>query len=297
MAAAIFSLFTFHFSLYFVPLHHKKRKTMEKKDDNTLMKARSYRGILAEGYRLYNGNFRKLFKASWLMALIYAIVGAAMGSIGTVQLPNMMALIITLVVLILLTITTEALATATILNKLKEHQDTDAITTPSSWWKPDSTLMGRTLKAVVFALPLCIILTIIFPLVLPINFVVMKYVMTPGHSFWPSLWSDYKRGLRYWGSTFLVLFVSVLLIVMVSIVVLTPSVILTLANMQAQQSVLMGDPSGMPSYILPLTFATLALTNFIEYYVVLVVVVHFYYIYGSIETKELEREQQKQDIK
>lgn len=270
---------------------------MEKKDDNTLMKARSYRGILAEGYRLYNGNFRKLFKASWLMALIYAIVGAAMGSIGTVQLPNMMALIITLVVLILLTITTEALATATILNKLKEHQDTDAITTPSSWWKPDSTLMGRTLKAVVFALPLCIILTIIFPLVLPINFVVMKYVMTPGHSFWPSLWSDYKRGLRYWGSTFLVLFVSVLLIVMVSIVVLTPSVILTLANMQAQQSVLMGDPSGMPSYILPLTFATLALTNFIEYYVVLVVVVHFYYIYGSIETKELEREQQKQDIK
>ena len=270
---------------------------MEKTDDNTLMKARSYRSILAEGYRLYNGNFRKLFKASWLMTLVYAIVGAALGTIGNIHLPNITALIIALVVLILLTLTTESLATATVLNKLKEHQDTNAITTPASWWKPDSSLMGRTLKAVVFTLPLFIVLVPLFPLILPLYYVIMKYVMTPERSFWPSLWRDYKRGLRYWGSTFLVFFVSTLLVILISVIILTPAAILTLANMQSQQSMMIGDPSGMPNYILPLTFTTLALTNFIEYYVVLVVLVHFYYIYGSIDTKEQEREQQKQNIR
>ena len=264
---------------------------MEKTHDSTLMKARSYRSILAEGYRLYNGNFRKLFKASWLMTLVYAIVGAALGTLGNIQLPNMTALIMALVVLILLTIIMDSLATATVLSKLKEHQDADAITTPVSWWKPDGSLMGRTLKAVVYALPLFIILIPLFPLILPLYYVIMKYVMTPGHSFWSSLWGDYKRGLRYWGSTFLVLFVSTLLVVLVSIIVLTPAAILTLANVQAQQSMMIGDPSGMPGYILPLTFATLTLTHFIEYYVVLVVLVHLYYVYGSIETKEREREQ------
>ena len=270
---------------------------MEKTDDNTLMKARSYRSILAEGYRLYNGNFRKLFKASWLMTLVYTIVGAALGTLGVIRMPNLTALIMALVVLILLTIVTETLALATVLSKLKEHQDTNSISIPLSWWKPEGKLMGRTLKAAVFSIPLYIILVPLFPLILPINYVVMKYVMTPEHSFWSSLWSDYKRGLRYWGSTFLVFFVSMLLITLVSIIVMTPAIILTLANIQAQHGLMIGDPLGMPSYILPLMFGTLTLTHFIEFYVVLVVVVHFYYIYGSIETKETEREQQKRNIR
>ena len=96
---------------------------------------------------------------------------------------------------------------------------------------------------------------------------------------------------------FLVFFVSILLVVLVSIIVILPAIILTMANMQAQQGLLMGDPLGMPNYILPLTFGTLVLTHFIEFYVVLVVLMHFYYIYGSIETKEMEREQQRQNIR
>ncbi len=270
---------------------------MEKQDDNTLMKARSYRSILAEGYRLYNGNFGKLFKASWLMALVLAIVAAIHVTLSFRPMSNLTTLVIATVVLILLCITAEALAVGTIMNKLKEHQDTNVITTPTNWWKPDSKMMGRTLKATVFILPLCIILTPLFPLLLPINYVTMKYILTPDQSFWSALWSNYKRGLRYWGSMFLVFFVSVLLVALVSIIVVLPAIVLTMANIQAQQGLLMGDPLGMPDYILPLTFGTLVLTHFIEFYVVLVVLVHFYYIYGSIETKEQEREQQKQNIR
>ena len=270
---------------------------MEKQQELTLMKARSYRSILADGYRFYNENFRKLFKASWLMTLGFAVVGAVIGMLGIIQLPNLTALVMALVVLIMLTIITESLAVATIINKLKEHQDTNAITTPLSWLKPKSNLMGRTLKATIFSLPVCIILLPLFPLMLPICYVNIKYVLTPGKSFWPSLWSSYKCGLRYWGSTFLVLFVSMLLVMLISTIIMMPAIILSLANAQAHQGLLIGDALGMPNYILPLTFGTLTLTHFIEFYVVLIVLVHFYYIYGSIETKETEREQQKQDIR
>ena len=82
-----------------------------------------------------------------------------------------------------------------------------------------------------------------------------------------------------------------LLVALISIIVMTPAFILSIANVQAHQGLLMGDALGMPSYILPLTFGTLMLTHFIEFYVVLIVLVHFYYIYGSIEAKETEREQ------
>ena len=261
------------------------------------MRGRSYRGILSAGYRLYNENFRKLFKASWLMTLIYAIIGAALGILGTIDLPNLTALVMTLIVLIVLTIITESFAVATVINKLKEHQDTDTISTPVSWLKPQSKMMGRTLKATLFSLPICIILLPLFPLILPIYYVNIKYILTPEQSFWPSLWSNYKRGLRYWGSTFLVFFVSMLLVALISIIVMTPAFILSIANVQAHQGLLIGDALGMPSYILPLTFGTLTLTHFIEFYVVLIVLVHFYYIFGSIEAKETEREQQKQSIR
>lgn len=264
---------------------------MKKQQDLTLMKARSYRSILADGYRLYNENFRKLFKVSWFMTLIYAIVGAALGMLGTIHLPNLTALVMALVVLIVLTVITESLTVATVINKLKEHQDTNAITPPVSWLKPNSKMMGRTLKATIFSLPVCIILLPLFPLILPINYVNIKYILTPEQSFWPSLWGNYKRGLRYWGSIFLVFFVSLLLVALISIIVMTPAFILSIANVQAHQGLLMGDALGMPSYILPLTFGTLMLTHFIEFYVVLIVLVHFYYIYGSIEAKETEREQ------
>ena len=51
----------------------------------------------------------------------------------------------------------------------------------------------------------------------------------------------------------------------------------------------MGDALGMPSYIVSLTFGTTALCSFIQFYVSQVTLVHNYYVYGSIETREKER--------
>ena len=62
---------------------------MEKQHDMTLMKPRSYRSVLMTGFRLYTENFRRLFKASWQMALLYAIACGAFGTLAVIKLPEM----------------------------------------------------------------------------------------------------------------------------------------------------------------------------------------------------------------
>ena len=46
----------------------------------TLYKNRSYRSVISAGFGLYFTQFRLFFKASWIMALIYAAVFAALGT-------------------------------------------------------------------------------------------------------------------------------------------------------------------------------------------------------------------------
>ena len=60
---------------------------MDQQDKIIVQKVRSYRGILSAGMRLYISAFRRFFKASWLMALIYALVNAALGTLTAIKIP------------------------------------------------------------------------------------------------------------------------------------------------------------------------------------------------------------------
>ena len=326
---------------------------MEKIHDLTLMKARSYRSILADGYRLYNGNFRKLFKASWILAIIYALSCGAFGTLTAIKVPELTLAVIQqltamqgvfvetakqyalsvfgIIGLLLLAIATLSLASATILNKLKEHKDTGIITPPPHWLTTSPAMMGRSLKGTfltltVMGIPLLLFFglmtvadllspqfivrhltttlvtfivctTIVLLLALPLMHVLMKYLMESPCAYWKTLTNNYGRGLSHWGTLFLVFFVSTLIVQLISLVVMLPSHILNYANQQAHQGLLIGDPLGMPSYMTALTFATFALCSFIQFYVSQVILVHNYYIYGSIDTRVTEREQQKQNIR
>jgi len=322
---------------------------MEKQQDMSLLKARSYRNVLSTGFRLYMENFRRLFKASWLIALCYALCCGAFGTLLNIKLPEMsiaaihqltnyqgifleayMVPFIELMALALLAIAAFSIASATILNKLKEHQQTNVITLPGSWIKPSPLMMVRTLKGVFLTLAIMLIpvllfigitviihksspsfimqhlvtstvATIIYTLFfllfeLPLMYVLMKYLMEAPCSYGKTLTQHFGRGMHYWGTLFLVFFVSTLIIIIAAIIVMLPSHILSIANQQAHLGVLMGDPLGMPSYILPLTFVTATLCSFIQFYICQVTLMHQYYIYGTIEAKEEEREQNKKVI-
>lgn len=51
---------------------------MEITDKLLLQKTRSIPAVISDGYRLYTGNFKRLFRASWIVALIYALCFAFM---------------------------------------------------------------------------------------------------------------------------------------------------------------------------------------------------------------------------
>ena len=311
------------------------------------MKARSYRSVLAAGFRLYTSYFRRLFKASWQMALLYALCCGALGTLTAISLPEMTIgitqqlavnqtigldvlqqyslTIIQILLLILLAVATLALASAPILSKLKVHKETGTVTIPPHWLTASPHLMGRSLKVVFFTLlvtliPFCLFIAllvgaeiaspqfiirhlvttlvifvgftiVIMLLSLPLFHVVMKYVMEAPCSYWNTLIQNYGKGMRHWGLLFLVFFVSTLLVQLVAFIIMMPSYILSFANQQAHLGLLLGDPLGMPSYITALTFITVTLCNFLQFYLSQIILVHNYYVYGSIETREQERRQ------
>ena len=333
-------LFTF-----FINFARENDKNMEKQDDLTLLKPRSYRRVLTAGFRLYTGNFRRLFKASWQMALLYALSCGALGTLTAIKIPELslalqqqlastqgimaetlreyMLTLLGIPALIVLAIATLSLASAPILSKLKEHKDTGTITTPPHWLTASPHLMGRSLKGVFLTVLVMLIPIVVFAvflilaemmnqgvimrhlattigalslwllicllIYLPLYHVVMKYVLESPCGYWHTLGHSYPTGLRHWGLLFLVFFISTLFVMLVSLVVMMPAHILSFANQQAHLGQLLGDPLGMPSHIVILTFVTTVLCTFILFYLSQVTLVHNYYAYGAIETREKER--------
>ena len=317
MAASIFhfSLFTFHFISYLCIINLKK---MDQQDKTIVQKVRSYRGVLSAGMHLYISAFRRFFKASWLTALVYALVNAALGTLTAIKVPELIAVVqlqlqrydgifveslkpyllplAECIALIIAVIIVSALAHATIYALLKEHSETGDIPVPTSWWKPSTRLMGRTLKGVLLTLLVCIPLSIVIPFALPMWYVITKYIMKPSAGYWATLKKGYGKGMGNWGPLFLVFFLTILFILLAGMIVMLPAHILFLANYRAQMGILIGDPLGMPSYMMPMTFITFVLCSFLYFYLCLPMLINGYYAYGTIEAKALEHEQQKLDI-
>lgn len=311
----------------------------------TLYKNRSYRSVISAGFGLYFTQFRLFFKASWIMALIYAAVFAALGTLCAIKLPAITAEIMkqTLVqhqlltreiaeeylitggifiVLALLYIVVEAFTFATVLNKLKEHQDTDKMTVPRRWFGVRTKLMGRTLKGYLFSLlviliPVLVIAGVIYVLLkyvalapitlevtaliatlfivllsFPLIYVAMKYILNKGGYF--SVFSKaYGTGLSHWGHIFTTCLIGGIIISILMGIFCLPAIVLTQANVMAQEGFLNGDPLGMPDYANLLTIVTFFLTGFVLVYLYMPLLLVCYYMYGSIERYEQEKNKLK----
>ncbi len=311
----------------------------------TLYKNRSYRSVISAGFGLYFTQFRLFFKASWIMALIYAAVFAALGTLCAIKLPAITAEIMkqTLVqhqlltreiaeeylitggifiVLALLYIVVEAFTFATVLNKLKEHQDTDKMMVPRRWFGVRTKLMGRTLKGYLFSLlviliPVLVIAGVIYVLLkyvalapitlevtaliatlfivllsFPLIYVAMKYILNKGGYF--SVFSKaYGTGLSHWGHIFTTCLIGGIIISILMGIFCLPAIVLTQANVMAQEGFLNGDPLGMPDYANLLTIVTFFLTGFVLVYLYMPLLLVCYYMYGSIERYEQEKNKLK----
>ena len=78
---------------------------MEKDNENILLKSRSSRACIRDGYHFYFSKFKRIFKATWLLAIVFAVLSAAASAMPVLFAPNLMLpglLLATLAVILLL---------------------------------------------------------------------------------------------------------------------------------------------------------------------------------------------------
>ena len=283
---------------------------MEKDQDSILMKDRSGRACISAGYRLYMSNFRRIFRYSWLAAVIFALSVSIGGTIMILR-PRL-ALFSGLLILIV-----EALFASYGFAVLKQHQQTGVISYTPRWFNLDVHIFVRTLKAwlnliVIYLVTTAIVvgvallaftylspytalglacfmglLAVVF--LLPLAYTNMRYVLTDGVGYWKDLRERYGIGFRRWGFIFLVVFVTSLLLAVICLFTSLPAIILTIANQTATIGHLVGDPLGMPDYIGWLAAVVFLLIGFLQAYVLLSFLFPIYYMYGSIDAHESNR--------
>lgn len=119
---------------------------MDNKTELKLLRPRSLAAVISDGYRLYIGTFRSLFRSSWPVAIVYAIAFALfMGDLVNNVIPMQISLassgmttmpptIIFSSVLVLIYMLAVYLLAAQAVRAFREHKATDDITRPAKWY-------------------------------------------------------------------------------------------------------------------------------------------------------------------
>ena len=285
---------------------------MEKDKDGILQKDRSGRACISAGYRLYMSNFKRIFRYSWMAALVFAIVTSISGTMLILR-PRLALCSLLMMIFV------EALFASYGFAVLKQHQQTGVINYSPKWFNLDVHIFVRTLKAWLNLLVIYIVVTglvagitilsasylplytaigltglvglLAFIFLLPLAYTNTRYVLTDGISYWQNLSERYGIGLRRWGFIFLVVFVTILFMSVISLLTSLPALILSIANQTATMGYITGDPLGMPSYIGWLAAVVFLLIGFIQAYVMLSFLFPIYYMYGAIDAHEKERKE------
>ena len=87
-------------------MHTKINQTMEKDNENTLLKSRSSRACIRDGYHFYFSKFKRIFIATWLIAIMFAVLSATASAMPILIEPNLVLpglLLASLAVILLLT--------------------------------------------------------------------------------------------------------------------------------------------------------------------------------------------------
>lgn len=209
---------------------------------------------------------------------------------------------------------------------LRIHSQEDTIPYPSKLLSIDRHTAWRTIKAALCSIVICaipaallllffhfrlrfllaeagahiltlsltaVVIIAIVIFLLPLSVISIKYVMRDETRLLPLLREGYSTGLRHLPLIVCVMFVNLVAIAVASYVILQPAVVLLMANTQANLGTIYGDPLGMPEYIVPMTAFVFLIAGFLQAYIRMSALFTTYYLYGSIETRDIERKQYK----
>ncbi len=306
---------------------------MNKKSRNfEVLQIRSVGAVIHDGYLLFLDQFRLIFRASWLVALIYALISGVASSVIVKLLPEFVFLksldmteqlyqttvLMTVIPLVVSIATTLLFAVG--FSLLNSHQQTTTIPAATHWYgilEKKSLMRTITtwlclLAVTVFALllsgmqlyfiakhlsPIAAVLLyainfFVYLLAVPLLIMLMiRYVLSD------KTLTAQRLLPRFWGSTIMVSIVVFIITQLLSMITELPTNILTIANIQSQMGALKGDAVGMPDYMTWMNIVAFTLAGFIKAYVLLSAIFPLYYLNGSIDAQENEREEMSKRFK
>lgn len=299
--------------------------------DFELFRLRSTGAIIRDGYRLYLDCFRRIFRATWLVALVYALTAGILTTVFINTFPQTVIHILQLMhqgqgsmprmashSVFLLNLVVYALLMGAGLSVLGAHRQTGTIPVAQHWygfWERKTML--RTLVSMVMVWLLMVIYIIVAVLViyavrthlsqialglLGLLFFLVAFLCLPSvvMCLLDYILNHQRKGpfsgrfsLRYWGNVFIITLVVTIVSFLLVMITQLPANVLMIANMRSQAGTLMGDPTGMPDYMSGLNLVIFTLAGFIQAYVILSSFFPFYYLYGSVQAQEQERADMK----
>ena len=231
-----------------------------------------------------------------------------------IMVPRMMPITAAIMILV------ECLFASYGFSVLKQHQTFGNILRPAKWFSIDTHIFIRTIKCWLCMFVILLVVAaiiagmsvvavkyldfsaytavgfftlgslIILCLMLPLAYITMRYILNDGIGFWKQLKIGYGVGMRRWGFIFIVVLVATIVEVLLLTLLSLPAIILSLANTQSMFGVAMGDPYALPSYMPALAAGTFLIIGFLQAYVMLSLLFPIYYMYGSIDAQEQEKQ-------
>jgi preprotein translocase subunit SecE len=131
-------------------------------------------------------------------------------------------------------------------------------------------------------------------LMVPLYYVIMKYVVEVKSRLRKIFWPSYMKGFRRWGYIFVMLLLTGLVLAPFALIVCLPLIIMIMSMMLSTNGVLQGDPSGLPGGFMWLYYAVYVLTVFVLTFFTVFEMTVAYFMYGSIEAREQERQKARE---
>lgn len=277
-----------------------------------LNKNRSYTACISAAHRMFFDNIKPIFRHTWIYAMAYSLSFALYLSFSAShQVDRLSASALACVFISFMIMACAQIAYFARTMMLVDNQ-------PMRWnvircikialWYTCLTVIIATATAILIYIitrgqPISnpdtlatLFLTLVSAVViaacfmLPYIYVATKYVMEPDSKLRKLVFKSYKTGIRHWGFIFTTILITTLCVAVCAFFVSIPMLIIMMANIQSAVGVsLQGDPAGLPSYFNALKFIVISLSSFICAYINIFVVFVYYFMYGSIETREKEK--------
>ena len=239
-------------------------------DTTVLFKNRSITACMKASYDLISDNFTSLLKKTWWAVLIYAFFTALTLYF---RIPNKAlhdwGVNSPMASFILQTLIYSALFLSSFLPGA------------ALWtWINKKGFAKNLLHFSVLSL-LCQVFSLLLIIgALPFAHVIPAYMLKEkGEKLSP--WQAYKQGLRHIGSLFSMGFLSCIMLLTLSFILIIPTLILAWAQVSSQLGALNGDPTGVPGYFSILLMVTLVATLFVLIYLCAWMYISYAYLYGA----------------